>query len=176
MVIGDECFTKVYFFSWYTYGLNTSFRIRPCTCNWDIPTSVFIRFAGFDVVTLANNHFNDFGTKGANFTVEVLKKTGVKYFGVSYGKYDTSQVSITCSDTQQRFKPDLLPINVSYHFYVLLGRVFPLFSKKCFFEGKDTSIRKRQFHFFWFFTTRYVACSPWSLSVWMGIPQSIIAA
>ncbi|CAH3017436.1 unnamed protein product [Porites evermanni] len=50
-----------------------------------------LRFAGFDVVTLANNHFNDFGTKGANFTVEVLKKTGVKYFGVSYGKYDTSQ-------------------------------------------------------------------------------------
>ena len=53
------------------------------------------------MVTLANNHFNDFGEKGANFTVEVLKKTGVQYFGVSYGKYDTSQVSITYSDTQQ---------------------------------------------------------------------------
>ena len=51
------------------------------------------RFAGFDAVTLANNHFNDFGSKGANFTVEVLKKTGIKYFGVSYGKYaDTQQV------------------------------------------------------------------------------------
>ena len=59
-----------------------------------------IRFAGFDAVTLANNHLNDFGEKGANFTTEVLKKTGVKYIGVTYGKYDTSQVSITCSDIQ----------------------------------------------------------------------------
>ncbi|KAM7439661.1 hypothetical protein ABFA07_010983 [Porites harrisoni] len=50
-----------------------------------------LRFAGFDAVTLANNHLNDFGEKGANFTCEVLKKTGVKYIGVTYGKYDTSQ-------------------------------------------------------------------------------------
>ncbi|XP_073238204.1 capsule biosynthesis protein CapA-like isoform X1 [Porites lutea] len=50
-----------------------------------------LRFAGFDAVTLANNHLNDFGVKGANFTVEVLKKTGVKYFGVSHGQYDNSQ-------------------------------------------------------------------------------------
>ena len=63
-------------------------------------TSIFVRFAGFDAVTLANNHLNDFGEKGVNFTFEVLKKTGVKYFGVTYGKYDTSQVSITCSDIQ----------------------------------------------------------------------------
>ena len=140
MVISDQCFTKVSFFSWYT-----SLRIRPDTCNWDIPTSSFIRFAGFDAVTLANNHFNDFGAKGANFTVEVLKKTGVKYFGVTYGKYDTSQVSITCSDIQQWFKPDILPIPVLYHFYVLLERAFPFFSKKYLFEVKDTSIRKDSF-------------------------------
>ena len=53
-----------------------------------------LSFAGFDVVTLANNHLNDFGSEGVNFTVDVLKKTGVKYFGVSYGKYDASQVSM----------------------------------------------------------------------------------
>ena len=63
-------------------------------------TSIFIRFVGFDAVTLANNHLNDFGEKGANFTFEVLQKTGVKYIGVTYGEYDTSQVSITCSDIQ----------------------------------------------------------------------------
>ena len=51
-----------------------------------------LSFAGFDVVTLANNHLNDFGSEGVNFTVDVLKKTGVKYFGVTYGKYDSSQV------------------------------------------------------------------------------------
>ena len=53
---------------------------------------ICIRFAGFDAVTLANNHFNDFGTNGAKFTIEVLRKTGIKYFGVSYGEYNTSQV------------------------------------------------------------------------------------
>ena len=53
---------------------------------------ICIRFAGFDAVTLANNHFNDFGANGAKFTIEVLRKTGIKYFGVSYGEYNTSQV------------------------------------------------------------------------------------
>ncbi|XP_078378200.1 capsule biosynthesis protein CapA-like [Oculina patagonica] len=50
-----------------------------------------LSFAGFDAVTVANNHLNDFGSEGANYTVEVLKKTGIQYFGVTYGKYDTSQ-------------------------------------------------------------------------------------
>ncbi|KAL9967851.1 hypothetical protein ACROYT_G026149 [Oculina patagonica] len=50
-----------------------------------------LSFAGFDAVTVANNHFNDFGSKGANFTVEILKKEGIKYFGISYGKYNSSQ-------------------------------------------------------------------------------------
>ena len=49
-------------------------------------------FAGFDAVTVANNHFNDFGSEGANFTVEVLKKEGIKYLGITYGEYDSSQV------------------------------------------------------------------------------------
>ena len=54
-----------------------------------------IRFAGFDAVTVANNHFNDFGDAGANFTVRVLRDAGVQYFGVSYGPYDSSQVNST---------------------------------------------------------------------------------
>ena len=53
---------------------------------------LLLSFAGFDVVTLANNHLNDFGSEGVNFSVDVLKKTGVKFFGVSYSKYDSSQV------------------------------------------------------------------------------------
>ena len=55
---------------------------------------LLLSFAGFDVVTLANNHLNDFGSEGVDFTVDILKKTGVKYFGVTYGKYDASQVSV----------------------------------------------------------------------------------
>ena len=51
-----------------------------------------IRFAGFNAVAVANNHFNDFGGVGSNFTVSVLQDAGMKYFGVSYGPYDSSQV------------------------------------------------------------------------------------
>ena len=50
------------------------------------------RFAGFDAVTLANNHLNDFGSEGANLTADVLKKTGMKYFGITFGKNDSPQV------------------------------------------------------------------------------------
>ena len=49
-------------------------------------------FAGFDAVTVANNHFNDFGSVGANFSVEILKNIGIRYFGISFGNYDSSQV------------------------------------------------------------------------------------
>ena len=38
---------------------------------------------------------NDFGSNGANFTAEVLKKAGIKYFGITYGKFDSSQVSLS---------------------------------------------------------------------------------
>ena len=43
-------------------------------------------------MTVANNHFNDFGSEGANFTADVLKKTAIQYFGISFGKYNYSQV------------------------------------------------------------------------------------
>ena len=54
---------------------------------------LFVRFAGFDVVTLANNHLNDFASKGVNFTLQVLKRVGIKYFGVNYGTFNSSQAS-----------------------------------------------------------------------------------
>ncbi|CAH3127204.1 unnamed protein product, partial [Pocillopora meandrina] len=62
-----------------------------CTCPIVILLDPPRRFAGFDVVTIANNHLNDLGGVGANFTTEVLEKTGIKYFGISLGKYDSSQ-------------------------------------------------------------------------------------
>ena len=54
---------------------------------------LFVSFAGFDVVTVANNHLYDFASKGANFTVQVLKGAGIKYFGISYGTWNSSQAS-----------------------------------------------------------------------------------
>lgn len=55
---------------------------------------LLVSFAGFDAVTLANNHMNDFGSKGVNFTVQVLQEVGIKYFGISYGIFNSSQASI----------------------------------------------------------------------------------
>ncbi|XP_057310988.1 capsule biosynthesis protein CapA-like [Hydractinia symbiolongicarpus] len=45
-----------------------------------------LNYAGIDIVTLANNHFIDFGEGPANLTIEYLKKFDVQYVGVTYGK------------------------------------------------------------------------------------------
>ncbi|XP_068756495.1 capsule biosynthesis protein CapA-like [Montipora capricornis] len=50
-----------------------------------------LSFAGFDAVSIANNHMNDFSSDGVDFTVETLKKTGIKHFGNSYGGWSSSQ-------------------------------------------------------------------------------------
>ena len=50
------------------------------------------RFAGFDVMTLANNHLNDYGDVPVNYTINALKEVGIKAVGVSYGPYNSRQV------------------------------------------------------------------------------------
>ncbi|CAH3127210.1 unnamed protein product, partial [Pocillopora meandrina] len=72
--------------------LNHLYRGRKPVLLYATPKAASaLRFAGFDVMTIANNHLNDLGGVGANFTTEVLEKTGIKYFGISLGKYDSSQ-------------------------------------------------------------------------------------
>lgn len=50
-------------------------------------------FAGFDVMTLANNHLNDFGELPVDYTVNALKEIGIKTVGVTYGPYNSRQVT-----------------------------------------------------------------------------------
>ena len=38
--------------------------------------------AGFDAVSIANNHINDFGSEGRDSTVSTLKKAGISYTGI----------------------------------------------------------------------------------------------
>lgn len=52
----------------------------------DLDAMPALSYAGIDVVTLANNHFMDFGEELANLTVENLKKLHISYFGVTYGR------------------------------------------------------------------------------------------
>jgi len=40
-----------------------------------------LQSAGFDFLSLANNHFNDHGTDGMEFTFKHLLESGIKYFG-----------------------------------------------------------------------------------------------
>ena len=40
-----------------------------------------LRFAGIDMVNLANNHTNDYGAQGLNDTMNALKRARVRYFG-----------------------------------------------------------------------------------------------
>ncbi len=40
-----------------------------------------IKYAGFDCVTLANNHFRDFGDEGCLTTIKELEKQGIDYVG-----------------------------------------------------------------------------------------------
>ena len=40
-----------------------------------------LKYAGFDIVKLANNHYSDLGSKGMKSTKAVLKKAGIAYVG-----------------------------------------------------------------------------------------------
>jgi poly-gamma-glutamate capsule biosynthesis protein CapA/YwtB (metallophosphatase superfamily) len=44
----------------------------------------YLTEAGFDVMSVANNHINDFGLKGSRNTVEVLEREGIRYAGLGF--------------------------------------------------------------------------------------------
>jgi len=43
----------------------------------------YLKAAGFDVLSIANNHINDFGEKGARNTVEILRQAGIHHAGLT---------------------------------------------------------------------------------------------
>lgn len=48
-----------------------------------------LKYAGFDVVQLANNHMADYGNSGMKSTIKALKHYGIDYVGVT-DKFDTA--------------------------------------------------------------------------------------
>ena len=74
---------------------------------------LLVSFAGFDVVTLANNHLYDFASKGANFTVQVLKRAGIKYFGISYGTWNSSQASTEHYNSAKYIIDSVIPFRIT---------------------------------------------------------------
>lgn len=51
-----------------------------------------IKWAGFDCVTLANNHFLDYGKEGVGNTLEACNKYGVDYVGGGNNLQETSRI------------------------------------------------------------------------------------
>ncbi|KAJ7355054.1 hypothetical protein OS493_028269 [Desmophyllum pertusum] len=63
-----------------------------------------LSFAGFDAVTLANNHLNDFGSEGANFSVEeplILEKHGIKIGFLGY--CDSLTMDKNCTEMRMMY-------------------------------------------------------------------------
>lgn len=53
----------------------------------------FLKDAGFDLLSLANNHMGDFGASGRSNTQRILKAKGIKYAGLETCPWDTIHVN-----------------------------------------------------------------------------------
>lgn len=51
-----------------------------------------LKYAGFDCVTLANNHFRDFGDTGVKETIEALNENGIEHVGGGMNIAEASKV------------------------------------------------------------------------------------
>lgn len=62
---------------------NSAKPIKKCGPNLKTPPRVIeaLKYANFDCVTLANNHFADYGDVGCNVTLDLLNKAGIEHVG-----------------------------------------------------------------------------------------------
>lgn len=51
-----------------------------------------LKYAGFDMVTLANNHMMDFGVEGLNSTISICEKNGIRCIGAGPNITEASKV------------------------------------------------------------------------------------
>lgn len=51
-----------------------------------------LKFAGFDMVTLANNHMMDYGTEGLNSTISICENNGIRCIGAGTNITEASKV------------------------------------------------------------------------------------
>lgn len=51
-----------------------------------------LKYAGFDMVTLANNHMMDFGAEGLNSTISICEKNGIRCIGAGSNITEASKV------------------------------------------------------------------------------------
>ena len=68
--------------------------IKKCgpTLKTNVESIDSIRYAGFDCVTLANNHFRDYGDKGCITTIRELKRRKIDYVGGGLNIREAQQI------------------------------------------------------------------------------------
>lgn len=66
-----------------TVKSETAVPIRKCGPNLSAPPESVgaLKYAGFNVVTLANNHFYDYGMEGMQVSLRLFEKEGIEYVG-----------------------------------------------------------------------------------------------
>lgn len=57
-------------------------KTGPCCLKASKKMTAVLKFAGFNLVTLANNHIMDYGKSGLDSTLECCRKSGIDYVGV----------------------------------------------------------------------------------------------
>ena len=73
---------------------STLIPISKCGPNLSQSTKTIeaLKYAGFNAVTLANNHFSDFGHEGAKQTLNALDNSGLDYVGGGSNLTDAAKV------------------------------------------------------------------------------------
>src|SRR6185369_17582687 len=70
---------------------------KPNRCfAFRVPTRYgqYLKDAGFDVMSLANNHAADFGDQGRESTRKVLDQLGIKYAGSDRERFSTAYLEV----------------------------------------------------------------------------------
>lgn len=77
--------------------------IRKCGPNLSAPDQIVdaVKWLGFDMVTLANNHSLDFGSEGLQKTIETLKENNVAYVGAGCNLEGAQKYSIQVIDSKK---------------------------------------------------------------------------
>lgn len=88
---------------------NSINQIQKTGPNLKVPphTADFLKSAGFNLVTLANNHIMDYGKEGLTDTLKVLNDTGLKFIGA-----DTNKEKISNPFLLEKDKTKIAIINV----------------------------------------------------------------
>ncbi len=75
----------------------------------------YLKEAGFDIMSVANNHAGDFGNSGRLSTRQTLDKLGIKHAGSDKGKYSTTYLDVKGKKIAFiGFATNTISLNVNY--------------------------------------------------------------